>query len=448
MKSLNDVIEQDWCIGCGACVVADDSVALVFDETKQMFQPSGPGNDLAFTVCPAVSVDYLELQHFVFGDVPSDEFGVVDTVYLAQSTDRDRNVAASSGGLIKELLMQVLARDEIDGAIALSHIEGLDFRPTLISDPADVDQLPGSIYHNLDQTEALRLLLDNDGRFVLVGIPCVLEGIFKYISAVNPELRNRVALSIGLLCGWQYNHHSIRAMGQYLSFDTDDIEDIAYRGGGPVGKFRVQLGDGEEKSASRRVDFSYQVAFDRHFNTRRCHICVNHSNLLADIVVGDAWLPSTLMTKTGISLVIARSERGSAEMEHLEAERRVLLVTVGKDEIRESQTDRVIFGEFAYGYADFLHEQAIPTPVLEGPNREAGNRAGRRELESFHAEYLIKTKLQRSGQYRRLWWRKATRGLPQLVRRYWRWFAVRVLRIKSITGQRREIERSRLRDFR
>ncbi len=448
MKSLQDVIEQDWCIGCGACVHADPSLSLRFDDKKQMFQPSAPGNDLAVEVCPAVRVDYAALQRMVFGEVPFDEYGVVEAVYLAQSTDHDRNLAASSGGLIKELLLQLLDQDDIDGAIALSHVDGMDFRPTLISQAADVDQLPGSIYHNLDQSDALRILRSNKGRFVLVGIPCVLEGIYKYISVVEPSLLDRVAMTIGLLCGWQYTHHAIEAMGEYLKFDTSDIEDIAYRGGGPVGKFRVSLANGEEKSASRRVDFSYQVAFDRHFNTRRCHICVNHSNFLADIVVGDAWLPSTLMTKTGISLIIARSERGDAQMKELAASERVVITPVSTEEIRESQTSRVTFGEFAYGYADFLTEQGIPTPVLDGPNRGTGEPAGHKEIESFHSEYLAKTELQRDRRYRRLWWRKATKGLPQLLGRYWRWFTVRVLRIKSITGQRHEIERSRLRDFR
>ena len=435
MNSLRDVIEQDWCIGCGACVHADGSLSLVLDEKKLVFQPTGPGNEAALAVCPAVSVDYLGLQQYVFGDLPYDAYGVVDTVFLAQSTDHARNVAASSGGLIKELLLQLIERDDVDGAIALSHVAGLDFRPTLIRDASTIDQLPGSIYHNLEQSEALRILRENEGRFVLVAIPCELEGIYKYINLVEPHLKDRIATTIGLLCGWQYSHHSIEAMGEYLSFDPHEIVDVAYRGGGPVGKFRVRLANGEEKSASRRVDFSYQVAFDRHFNTRRCHICVNHSNFLAEIVVGDAWLPSTLMTKTGISLVVARTERARREMERLAERSRVVLVEASTQEIRDSQTDRVVFGEFAYSYADFLTEQGIPTPVLTGPNREGGKPAGRSELESFHSEYLIKTELQRSRRYRRLWWRKATKGLPQLVRRYWRWFTVRVLRIREHQGR-------------
>lgn len=448
MKDLSDVIDQDWCIGCGVCVVADDSLALVFDDTKMMFQPDGPGNELAIAVCPAVGVEYAELQTLVFGDTPSSEYGVVEKVYLAQSTNRERNVAASSGGLVKELIVQLLSRNDIDGAIALSHVEGLVFEPTLLRDASEVDQLPGSIYHNLDQSRALKLLRETEGRLVLVGIPCVLEGIFKYISVVEPGLREKVAFSVGLLCGWQYTHHSIEAMGEYLSYDTSEIVDVAYRGGGPIGKYRVTLADQQEKTASRRVDFSYQVAFDRHFNTRRCHVCVNHSNFLSDIVVGDAWLPSTLTTKTGISLIIARSPSARVEMEQMEATGAIVLTEVGLDEIRESQTDNVIFGEFAYSYADFLLEQDIPTPILNGPNRDAGERSSLKELQFFHDEYLVKTRMQREGRYRRLWWRKATKGSPQLFLRYWRWFVVRVLRIKSIRGDRQEISRTQLRDFR
>jgi hypothetical protein len=175
---------------------------------------------------------------------------------------------------------------------------------------------------------------------------------------------------------------------------------------------------------------------------------VNHSNFLADIVVGDAWLPSTLTTKTGISLIIARSPDARDEMERMEARGAIVLTEVGRDEILESQTSDVIFGEFAYSYADFLREQEIPVPMLNGPNRDAGKRFDQDEVQSFLDEYVAKVQLQRERRYRRLWWRKATKGMPQLIRRYYRWFTVRVLRIKSLRGDRQEISRAQLREFR
>jgi hypothetical protein len=46
---------------------------------------------------------------------------------------------------------------------------------------------------------------------------------------------------------------------------------------------------------------------------------VNHSNYLADIVVGDAWLPSTVASTTGVSLLVCRTEGTDAAVRALEA---------------------------------------------------------------------------------------------------------------------------------
>ena len=50
--------------------------------------------------------------------------------------------------------------------------------------------------------------------------------------------------------------------------------------------------------------------------------------------------------------------------------------------------------------------------------------------------------------YRLLFWRKATLELPRLLRRYLRWFLVRIVRVKSLGGRRQEITREELKSFR
>lgn len=446
--SLQGVIDNDMCIGCGACMFADPTVTVRLHPEKLIYEPDRPGNATAAAVCPAVQVDFAGLHERVFPGLEVSPYGVVDSVWLAQSTDEDRNVKASSGGLIKELLLHLLARDDVDGIIALGHVDGLDFEARLVTEADGVDQLPGSIYHNLAQPRAIELLRENEGRFVLVAIPCQLEGIYQYIYECEPELADRIHTTIGLLCGWQYGHHALRAICSYLGVRYEDIEDIAYRGGGPVGKLRIRTRQGEEVSASRRVDFGYQVAFDRHFNTPRCHVCINHSNYLADLVVGDAWLPSTVFTKTGISLVICRRPETRTYLDELEAAGRLVRTQVTDEEIRESQTDRVIFGNFAYAYADYLDELGLHRPDMVGPNRERAELVPRSEVEHFHKELVRKLELQRAGRYRLLKWRKATVELPKFLQRYWNWFTVRILKIKSLTGRRKEVPKERLSSFR
>ena len=444
---LSGVIQSGMCIGCGACEMVDASVRVSLSPSRLIFEPDSAGGTDAASVCPAVSVDYEGLHQYLFPGANVGPFGVVRSVHLSQSTTHERNMKASSGGLIKELLRHLLDTQQIDAVIALDHVDGIDFAARLVTDSTDVDTLPGSIYHNLKQTSALELLHNTPGRLAIVAIPCQLEGLYAWVRQFQPHLRNKIALSIGLLCGWQYSHHSINAMGEYLGYDPADIADISYRGGGPVGRLTVTTRDGEQFTASRRVDFGYQVAFDRHFNTSRCHVCVNHSNFLADIVVGDAWLPSTVFTKTGISLIVCRTEFAEHALASIVESGACVSIQVGEDEIRESQTDRVVFGEFAYAYADYLRSIGLHTPDLKGPNFGYGSLKPRRQVAKFHRELVRKQSLMARRKYKYLKVRKGTLEIRGYVMRYVRWFVVRILRVKSLSGQRKEIPRDRFQGF-
>ena len=446
-QDLQGVIDASMCIGCGACVMVDKTLALELDPKKLIYQPSHASNAAAAAVCPAVQVDFAGLQEKIFQDAEQTEYGVVQSVFLAQSTNYERNLKASSGGLVKELLRHYLRSGEVDGALALGHVSGIDFETRLVTTPGEVDQLPGSIYHNLEQSKAIRLLHELDGRFVLVAIPCQLEGIYQYIFQRAPELAQKIHTTIGLLCGWQYSHHALRAMAEYKGIDYDKITDLSFRGDGPVGKLRIWTGD-QVHSAGRRIDFDYQVAFDRSFNTPRCHTCINHSNYLADIVVGDAWLPSTVGTRTGISLLICRKPATDSVIRQMARDGAIKYTEVSTAEIMESQKRRVVFGDFAYAYASYLDEIGIHHPDMLGPNCPAARLAPRKDVERFHKQLTTKLELQWARRYRRLRLRKATVELPAHLRKYLDWFFVRILRIKSITGQRKEVRREQLRDFR
>jgi hypothetical protein len=196
------------------------------------------------------------------------------------------------------------------------------------------------------------------------------------------------------------------------------------------------------------VDFGYQVAFDRTFNTPRCHLCINHSNFLADIVVGDAWLPSTVGTKTGISLVINRRPESDGLVRQLADDGRLVYSDVSVEEIKESQKPRIAFGNFSYAYAEYLDELGEHHPKMVGPNREAATLVDRHEVEFFHRELVRKLELQRARRYRFLYWRKATKELRRFLSRYWEWFTVRILKVKSLKGERKELSREDLSIFR
>ena len=446
-KDLTHVINHDLCIGCGACAMADPSLDLVLHPRKLMYEPSGKGNEAAASVCPSVHVDFKGLQDRLFPGASSGPLGVVDSVLLAQSTDEPRNLRSSSGGLVKEMLIEFLSRGDVDGAIALDRVRGLLFKPRLITKVEEVDRLPGSIYQNVPFGDALRLLSQNEGCFVLVANPCQLEGIYSYIFRFRPELAARIHTTIGLVCGWTYSHHAVKAICEYKGIDFCKIEDIGFRGGGPVGRLRIVTAE-KQSAIHRRVDYSYQVAFDRSFNLPRCHYCVDHGNYLAEVVVADAWLPGTVGTKTGISLVVSRTGRITRFLQDLHARGKIRTTAVSEAEVIESQTHRVAFGDFAYAYMDYARENGGYVPDMVAPNRQGAHLVSRKEVARFHRETQRKIALQRQGRYRFLWWRKITVEFRAFACRYLRWFFVRVLRVKSLLGLRKEVPRSKLAGFR
>jgi coenzyme F420 hydrogenase subunit beta len=429
--SLQGVLDSGMCIGCGACALVDPSIEIRLNPDRLIFEPDHASGPEAAAVCPAVRVDFESLHAELFPGRTAGPYGVVESVFLAQSTNLQRNRAASSGGLIKELLLELVDRPDVDGVIALDHVDGIEFAGRLIRTADEIDRLPGSIYHNLVQTPSAELLRRFEGKFVLVAIPCQLEGLYNYIQRVEPMLRHRIHTTIGLLCGWQYSHHSINAIARYNRIDPERITDISYRGGGPIGPLRITTDDGEVHSVNRRVNYGYQVAFDRHMNTPRCHLCVNHGNFLADIVVGDAWLPNTLRSKTGVSLVTCRKPATVELLQRLSDDGRVILAEASTEEIRLSQKDRVAHGDFAYAYADFLDEIGVHRPDMTGPNRSVAVLAPRREVEHFHRELQRKLAIAAKRRYRLLWVRKGTVEINRFAGRYLNWFRNRVIGDRS-----------------
>ncbi|MBT5873509.1 MAG: hypothetical protein HOH43_08830 [Candidatus Latescibacteria bacterium] len=443
---LSDVITNGMCVACGACEAVDPQINLHLDTEKQMYLPDNAGTSEAASVCPAIHVEYPELHRLLFPQANVTEHGVVESVFLAQSSDKQRNLRASSGGIIKELMRAYLAEPEVDGVICLGPGNGLEFEPIIVRALDQIDDLPGSIYHNVPLGGSLRLLRENEGRFVLTAIPCQLEGIYTYIFKHAPELRQRIHATIGLVCGWNYSHHALRAICEYKGIDYEAIEDISYRGNGPVGKLRITA-HGKTTEIDRRLDLSYQVAFDRTFNIPRCHLCVNHTNFLADVVVGDAWLPSTVRTRTGVSLVICRTSESEKLLEELVEKSVATLVTGGLDDITESQGRSLTFGDFSYGYADYLEEKGQFTPKMRGPNREAAQIASQSAIAKIALAFRHKQNMQSQRRYRAIWWRKLTIELGSLLYRYASWFFTRILKARSLTGQRKEISAKRMAVF-
>ena len=322
---------------------------------------------------------------------------------------------------MRPILRHLLRTGAVSGVVALAEVDGLRYEQRLHTTTGDVDTLPGSVYHVVEHSRMYEILEQAQGPLAIVAIPCQLEGLYLYLSSEQGRhLRDKVGPTIGLFCGWQYTMHGVRALGTYRRFDPDAIDRITYRGGGPVGKMRIHLEDGTQRTLNRRVAYSTQVAFDRSFNPPRCQVCVNHSNFLADLALGDAWLAETVTSRTGVSVVVARTKSSVTLIEDLAASGTLRIEAADLEVVERSQGRNVAYGDMAYSLAAMLRRRGEPVPKIDAPNRPAHRPVDDDAVERNWREIQRKRSLQREGRYWYLFVRKSTVELPLVLRRLMR----------------------------
>ena len=84
-KDFLNVVKEDLCIACGGCAMADSNIQINLNKNSGLFEPQSEKDILDFSYCPSVKVNYIELQNKIFGSKPDNIYGVVDSVFLAQS---------------------------------------------------------------------------------------------------------------------------------------------------------------------------------------------------------------------------------------------------------------------------------------------------------------------------------------------------------------------------
>ncbi|WP_436795767.1 Coenzyme F420 hydrogenase/dehydrogenase, beta subunit C-terminal domain [Actinospongicola halichondriae] len=408
VPGISNVVRDDMCIACGACVAACPSQAVIpsFDDRRGAHEVRivdsaacascpAPCDD----VCPSLEVDLVDLLQ---SRVAVRRSGPVSSTWLAAVPRHRDNGVSSSGGVLRALIHRAIERGS--PVVCLTR-QGDDYGPELIEDLGDLGRVPGSIYHSVSFVRAIEVLRSAGRPCVLVATPCQLEGIAKFVRSVEPDLDSQIALRVGLICGWMYSRHALEAFAYHKQVDVSGgIDDATYRGEGEAGNLVITT-QGERHEFDRRTfdglgdRIDYQSSFSRYANRLRCRVCEDHVNVLADVAVGDAWLERKRGQK--LSLVVVRSARGEAAIADLRAHEEVEMEAADAGDLVESQSTNLVEGIEARLFNEYLAGHGSTTPTFrfgDGEIESTGPTAIQRG--AFRFELLMRGTL-RGGRYRR-----------------------------------------------
>jgi len=346
-ETIEDIVKNDICTGCGTCVALcpSEALELTINEKKGIYIPKLTEEKcnncgICLKICPGHEIDFKALNLEIFKKEPDDVMiGNYLNCYIGHATDYDIRYNSASGGLITALLIFALEEGIIDGALVtrMKKDSPLEPEPFIARTKEEIIEASKSKYCPVPSNIAVKEISKSEEgeKFAVVGLSCHIHGIRK-AEMINKELKEKIVLHLGILCNHTANFLGTEFLLQKFGVKKEDVKKLDYRGEGWPGGMLIEMKNGSKKFIPL---LTYWIsAFESYFIPTRCTLCSDETCELADISFGDIFSPELLAEdKIGTSVIISRNEIGDRILQNAKSKEKVALKEVSSDKVIQSQ---------------------------------------------------------------------------------------------------------------
>lgn len=352
MSKLKKIIDNNYCIGCGACAIHNPNISI--KRNKYGLNTAHYALDSELTekddfVCPFTSPlneNILGNQFFSsIKDIQHDsKIGYYNGLYAGKINNDKIRINTSSGGLISWLLTYLLDNNLIDGVI---HVKATENEPDLFS--YDISHTSEEIlsrgksrYYNISFNNIQSFLTSEkfQGRYVFIGVPCYVKAL-RLLCEEIPTLKQQILYFFALFCG----HMKTSAFAELLSWQQGiaphELQSIDFRVKNKDGQSSRYSVMAENSRHMKSIEKNYRLYGSDwglgFFKPKACDWCDDISGELADITFGDAWLPEYTDDPLGTNIVIVRNQLLNDILTNENKNNSIALDNLSKERIIESQ---------------------------------------------------------------------------------------------------------------
>jgi coenzyme F420-reducing hydrogenase beta subunit len=270
--------------------------------------------------------------------------GQIDQALLGYASDEEVRTGAASGGAVSALLLHLLERGEIDGAVVtrVKCDDGrIDSEVVLATDRETVFSARTSKYFDVPLVrECRRLLKGFDGKVAVVALPCH-AAVLRRLARRDPELASRIRYIVALFCGHSSDRYLLDKLLEKKGIDQSVAVDFAFRRGRWRGRMCGRLADGAEFSFPF-FHYSYYHNLN-FFCLPRCLRCHDHTGYESDFSAGDAWLRELKAEPIKHSILLSRHEGATAVLDEMAREGKLVARAIDAATVFRAQKRSLIY---------------------------------------------------------------------------------------------------------
>lgn len=362
MHSVQYIVKNDLCTGCGICQGACPSNAISTVVRGGRFLPqidltlcrNDKGCHRCMDVCPGAGCNVISISQEVQKETAHEDLliGKYEECFTGHSTDNDLRYHAASGGMVTQMLIWLLKTNRIDGAVVsvFDNANPLMVRTFLATTSDELIQSKGSKYAPVSLCNASRLIKQAEGdKYVVVGLPCHIQGLRKQAKK-DLKLRKKIVAYFGLYCSCGRTFYLTEFVLKERNIKRENLTYFAYRDEGCLGnivaRWRSKSHNSNSNSdTSRNIQEEvYKERFQNYYHPlrsffipKRCLFCIDHYARLADISFGDIHIAPYIKDRIGINSIIARTPEMKKWLLEAKSDGVITLDVLSADVLNQSQ---------------------------------------------------------------------------------------------------------------
>jgi len=294
-KLMKEIVRAGICTHCSACVAVCDALDWIDEEPKLVGKCSGCG--VCYNQCPRTKT------------VPKELIGPLRAIYSTKTGLAD--VKGQDGGTVTSLLIYLLDKKLIDGAIVTRHDSSWHPVPSFVNTRDDILAASGSLYVHSQTIRALfNALHEGNYAIAFVGTPCNIDAVDKMQKSpygmILYNLRAQV-IKIGLFCMDSFAPESLYGFFEREGINLGDVKKMAISSG----KFNLYNEQGEKIK-------DYKVSAINKYKSSSCNFCTDLTSENADVSIGSVGSPeghNTVLCRTPLGQLLVEDAAAAGYLE-------------------------------------------------------------------------------------------------------------------------------------